>query len=78
LQFEGTVGQALMMMHSPFVTNYIKLGVKRYSGDMTWLFASTLGRPPSPVESSAFGSMSSDPEGMLWVLLNSSEFVTIH
>ncbi len=78
LQFEGTVAQALMMMHSPFMTNYVKQGVKRFNGDMTWLFATTLGRPPTPEEASAFSRMSSDPEGMLWVLLNSSEFVTIH
>src|SRR4029077_4372019 len=55
LQFEGTVSQALMMMHSPFMINYIKTGVKRYRGDMSWLFASTLGRAPNEAESSAFG-----------------------
>ena len=78
LQFEGTVSQALMMMHSGFMQNYIKMGVKRFRGDMTWLFASTLGRPPTPEESNAFGSMMADPEGMLWVLLNSAEFISIH
>ena len=78
LQFEGTVAQALMMMHSNFMMGYIKQGVKRFRGDMTWLFATTLGRPPTPEEASAFGTMVSDPEGMMWVLMNSSEFVTIH
>jgi hypothetical protein len=78
LQFEGTVSQALMMMHSSFMQNYIKQGVKRFRGDMTWLFATTLGRPPTPEEANAFGSMAADSEGILWVLLNSAEFVTIH
>ncbi|MEI6234083.1 MAG: DUF1549 domain-containing protein [Planctomycetota bacterium] len=78
LQFEGTVAQALMMMHSNFMLGYIKQGVKRFKGDMTWLFATTLGRPPTPEEANAFRTMESDPEGMLWVLMNSSEFVTIH
>ncbi len=78
LQFEGTVAQALMMMHSPFMLGYIKQGVKRFKGDMTWLFATTLGRAPTPEESNAFNTMASDPEGMMWVLMNSSEFVTIH
>jgi hypothetical protein len=79
LQFEGTVSQALMMMHSQFMLGYIKMGVKRFQGDMSWLFASTLGRMPNDAESSAFKQkVGADPEGMLWVLLNSSEFVTIH
>lgn len=78
LQFEGTVGQALMMMHSAFMQNYIKSGTKRFRGDMTWLFATTLGRSPTPEESAAFSSLGSDAEGMLWVLMNSAEFVTIH
>ena len=78
LQFEGTVAQALMMMHSQFMLGYIKQGVKRFKGDMTWLFATTLGRAPTPEESNAFNSIASDPEGMMWVLMNSSEFVTIH
>ena len=78
LQFEGTVAQALMMMHSQFMMGYIKTGVKRFKGDMTWLFATTLGRPPTPEEANAFSTMATDPEGMMWVLMNSSEFVTIH
>jgi len=85
LQFEGTVSQALMMMHSPFMNNSIKAGVtrlaKKQQGDMVYIFASCLGRPPMGPESNAFASFASGKmglEGVMWVLLNSSEFVTIH
>ena len=82
LQFEGTVSQALMMMHSDFINKAIKDGISRFKkknqADMVYVFAATLGRPPSPLESAAFASYGADLEGTMWILLNSSEFVTIH
>jgi hypothetical protein len=85
LQFEGTVAQALMMMHSGFMNDSIRQGVtrlqKKYGNDMTFIFASCLGRPPSGPESGAFGSFNTGKgglEGVMWVLMNSAEFVTIH
>ena len=85
LQFEGTVAQALMMMHSGFMNDSIRFGVtrlqKKYGNDMTFIFASCLGRPPSGPESNAFGSFNTGKgglEGVMWVLMNSAEFVTIH
>ena len=80
LQFEGTVSQALMMMHDPFMLNGIKTAVKRFKkdgmGDMVYVFAATLGRPPDSAEAGAFGSGKLDD--VMWILLNSAEFVTIH
>lgn len=82
LQFEGTVGQALMMMHSGFMTDAIKRGVARFQkkgqGDMVYIFAACLGRPPQGPESGAFSSFSGGLEGIMWILLNSSEFMTNH
>ena len=85
LQFEGTVAQALMMMHSGFMNDSIKGGVsrleKKYGSNMTYIFASCLGRPPSGPETNAFNSFNTGKgglEGVMWVLLNSAEFVTIH
>jgi len=80
LQFEGTVAQALMMMHSNYMLNAVKSGVDRFKkkgmGDMVYIFAATLGRPPTSIEASAFGNQTL--EDIMWVLLNSAEFVTIH
>ncbi|HYF52417.1 MAG TPA: DUF1549 domain-containing protein [Planctomycetota bacterium] len=80
LQFEGTVAQALMMMHSNYMTNAVKSGVERFKkkgmGDMVYIFAATLGRPPSNIEAAAFSNQTL--EDIMWVLLNSAEFVTIH
>ncbi len=82
LQFEGTVSQALMMMHSDFINKAIRDGISRFKkkgqADMIYIFAATLGRPPTPIESAAFASYGADLEGTMWILLNSSEFVTIH
>ena len=82
LQFEGTVSQALMMMHSDFINRAIRESISRFKkknmADMIYVFAATLGRPPSSIESAAFGSYTGDLEGIMWILLNSSEFVTIH
>jgi hypothetical protein len=85
LQFEGTVAQALMMMHSGFMNTAIKNGVTRFQnkgqGDMVYIFAAVVGRPPMPAEMGPFSSFNSSKgglEGIMWVLLNSAEFVTIH
>ena len=82
LQFEGTVAQALMMMHSDFTNKAIREGVarlkKKNMGDMIYIFAATLGRPPSTLETQAFSLYGADLETCMWILLNSSEFVTIH
>ena len=82
LQFEGTVSQALMLMHSGFIQRAIADGVTRFKqkgmGDMVYIFAATLGRPPTPIEASAFAQCSDGLQGIMWVLLNSAEFVTIH
>ncbi|HYG74685.1 MAG TPA: DUF1549 domain-containing protein [Planctomycetota bacterium] len=85
LQFEGTVAQALMMMHSDFMNRSIRNGVarlqKKGQGDMVYVFAACLGRPPQGPESNAFASFAGGKagmEGVMWVLLNSAEFVTIH
>jgi len=85
LQFEGTVAQALMMMHSDFMNDSIDKGVLRFQkkgqGEMVYIFAATLGRPPLPAEAGAFSKFSSGKDGLkgvMWVLLNSAEFVTIH
>ena len=82
LQFEGTVAQALMMMHSDFTNKAIKDGVarlkKKNMGDNVYIFAATLGRPPSPLEAQAFSMYGADLETCMWILMNSAEFVTIH
>ena len=82
LQFEGTVSQALMMMHSDFINHAIKDGVQRFKkknmGDMIYIFAALLGRPPTSQESAAFQIYGADLETCMWILINSAEFVTIH
>jgi len=82
LQFEGTVAQALMMMHSDFTSKGIRDAVLRFKAkdqnNLINIFATTLGRPPSDIEVRAFGAFGGNMESVLWVLLNSAEFVTIH
>jgi len=82
LQFEGTVSQALMMMHSGFINGAIKSGVERFrkkgQGDMVYIFAATLGRGPTGAESAGFSTHSGGLDGIMWILLNSAEFMTIH
>jgi hypothetical protein len=82
LQFEGTVSQALMMMHSGFMNDAIRNGVARFKkkgqGDMVYIFAATLGRGPTGAETAGFSQFSGGLEGIMWILLNSAEFMTIH
>ena len=82
LQFEGTVLQALMMMNSPFMIRSIHEGVNRFKyrgmGDMIYLFAATLGRPPTQQEATTCSQFNGTLEELLWILLNTAEFETIH
>lgn len=84
LQFEGTVSQALMMMHSNFANKAVEngIGILRKSGkdDMIHVFASILGRPPTEKEIFILRNflVENSLKDLTWVLLNSSEFVTIH
>jgi len=82
LQFEGTVSQALMMMHSQFINGAIRSGVDRFKkkgqGDMVYIFAATLGRGPTGAETAGFSQHTGGLEGIMWILLNSAEFMTIH
>jgi hypothetical protein len=82
LQFEGTVAQALMLMHSEFMNRAIRESIQRFKkkgmGDMIYIFAATLGRPPTATEAQTFSQFGDGLEGIMWVLLNSAEFVTIH
>jgi len=68
LQFEGTVSQALMMMHSGFMNDSIKRGVARFQqkgqGDMVYIFAAVVGRPPVPAEMGPFSSFNSSKGGL--------------
>lgn len=81
-QFEGTVKQALMLMNSKFLLREVSDACNHYSEegmrDPNYLFALTLCRPPSQEEYEAFKSFKGGFADLLWVLLNSAEFVTIH
>jgi hypothetical protein len=46
-------------------------------GDPVYLFAVTLGRPPTKAESAACATAKDGLQEIMWVLMNSAEFVTI-
>ena len=79
--FSGSFQQALLMMHSELITRTVRESITRQANrgvrDMQHIFAATVSRPPTPVEIIAFEKFSEGLEGVLWVLLNSAEFVTI-
>ncbi|HYF47882.1 MAG TPA: DUF1549 and DUF1553 domain-containing protein [Planctomycetota bacterium] len=80
LQFEGSFTQALMMMNSDLMNKAIREATSKNSRrgiDMTYLFALTLGRPPSAAEQEAFKEFKGSLEQILWILLNTAEFVTV-
>jgi hypothetical protein len=81
LQFEGSFTQALMMMHSGFMQRAIRDAVTFHSrkgmGDPVYLFAVALGRPPTKEESAACAKCKDGLQEIMWVLMNSAEFVTI-
>ncbi len=74
-QFEGTVTFALTMMHSPLIQRVLRSGSINHS--LESLFASALCRPPSKMEREAVTKLHSQDD-LIWVLINSAEFVTMH
>jgi hypothetical protein len=74
-QFEGTVTFALTMMHAPLIQRLLRSG--SINRNIEALFASALCRPPTPSEKEACAKLRNQDD-LVWVLVNSAEFVTIH
>ena len=76
VEFQGTVTLALMMMHAPIIQRMLRGGTGSRSVDK--LFADTLCRQPTPDERIEVAKLKGGSDDLLWVLINSAEFVTIH
>ena len=74
-QFEGTVTFALTMMHAPLIQRLLRSGAINHNIDV--LFATALSRTPTQMEREAAAKLH-NPDDLVWVLVNSAEFVTIH
>lgn len=91
IDFEGTIPQALLMMNSKLVAQSISRGytvtraLDKGSDRVDWIYLSVLGRKPTAEERAkvtAFTQRSGEGrpacEDVVWVLLNSAEFATLH
>ncbi|MFN0205280.1 MAG: DUF1549 domain-containing protein [Planctomycetota bacterium] len=90
IDFEGTIPQALLMMNSKLIATAISRGytlekAKDDKDPVGWIYLSILSRKPSSEERnkadayiSRNGGKAETYEDLIWALLNSTEFSTIH